>query len=180
MVATETPHWAPPEPEPNWFQRTAVGRPWIAPAVTGAFVGLATLYTAWQDPNADGVFPQCPTHTVLGIDCPGCGGLRATHALVHGRVSDAFDHNVLATVILPVAVVVWAVWMVRALRSTWAARQARSTGDAGATARPVRFPITFPGGSSPFWRVLVVGLIAFTVVRNIPDVAFFEYLNSDV
>lgn len=175
---------ADPQPytpiEPTWFERVGAGRPWLAPTAVGVFVGLATAYTAWQDPNGDGVFPQCPTRTVFGVDCPGCGGLRATHALVHGHVSQAFDHNVLVAVLLPVAVVLWAIWLVRALRSTWEARRERAAGDPEARPRKVRFPVTFPGGSSPAWRVLIVGLIAFTVVRNITAVPLFEYLHSDV
>lgn len=174
---------ADPQPytpiEPNWFQRLGATRPWLAPAATGVALALATAYTAWQDPDADGLFPQCPTKTALGVDCPGCGGLRDTNALVQGRIGEAIDHNVLAAVLVPLAAIVWAVWMLRALRSTWVARQERAAGDPGARPRSVKFPITFPGSASPAWRVLIVGLLAFAVVRNITAVPLFEYLNSD-
>lgn len=163
--------------EPSWFERKAEGRPWLAPAAVGAFVGLATAYTAWQDPNGDGLFPGCPTQSVFGVDCPGCGGLRATHALVHGDIAQAFDHNVLAAAVLPLAALVWAVWMVRAVRATLALRSAPAPAAPGP--RPRTFPLRLPGGSSPVWKAVMVLLVGFSVVRNIDAVPLFAYLHSD-
>ncbi len=168
-----------PAGDPTWLQRKAVGRPWLAPAAVGVVTGLATAYTAWQDPNGDGLFPACPTKAVFGIDCPGCGGLRATHALAHGNIAEAFDHNVLVAVVLPLAAVAWAWWMARALRSTWAARRARAAGDPDARPAPVTFPVTFPARDHAVWRVVIVVVVAFAIVRNIGAVPLFEYLHSD-
>ena len=38
-------------------------------------------------------FPQCGFKNATGLDCPGCGGLRATHALTHLQLKDAFQFH---------------------------------------------------------------------------------------
>lgn len=76
---------------------------------------IAATGLVWAvDPNEPGHYPMCPTMALFGIDCPGCGGLRATHALAHGDVATAFDHNALFVVMVPVLVALWALWMRRA------------------------------------------------------------------
>jgi hypothetical protein len=98
------------------------------------------------DPGSAGVYPPCPSRTVLGLDCALCGGLRGTHALLHGHVAAAVDHNLLLLPLLVAAALALALWLV---------------------------PLT--GRAAPAWRpprwaaaaVLVV-LGAFTVVRNLP------------
>jgi hypothetical protein len=40
----------------------------------------------------------CPFHEWSGLDCPACGGTRATRALLHGRLGAAADHNTLLVV----------------------------------------------------------------------------------
>lgn len=138
--------------------RTGSPRPaWVGPVAVGLGGALAIAYTAWQDPNGDGVFPQCPTREVFGVDCPGCGGLRAVHALTRGDVLAAVDHNVLAVVIVPLAIVAWALWLAHSLGV--------------AVPRPPRL-------RRPALIALGLGLLAFTVVRNIGGVALFEYLHS--
>jgi hypothetical protein len=62
-------------------QLTAVG-------VTGVLaVGvLATVPQAY--------WPKCPIYWTTGIYCPGCGGLRATSALLNGDIVAAVNQNV--------------------------------------------------------------------------------------
>ena len=55
----------------------------------------------WLDPSTSGVFPACPFRAVTGMYCPGCGTLRALHALLHGSVGPAFMLNPLAMMVLP-------------------------------------------------------------------------------
>jgi hypothetical protein len=59
------------------------------------------------DPHHSGIYPACPFRAITGWLCPGCGSLRATHALLHGRVADAFGHNALLVTTLPVLGGVW-------------------------------------------------------------------------
>ncbi len=80
------------------------------------------------------------------IDCPLCGGLRATNALMRGDWFAAADHNVLVAVVLPVLAVLWAVWMVQSLRN-----------------RPFRLPAV----PRPALYAGIAVLVAFTVLRNL-------------
>lgn len=149
------PVWEPTPPGP--VRRAMDERPWIAPAVTGVGLALAAAYTFWQDPNRSGAFPACPLREATGWDCPGCGGLRATHALMHGDLAGALDHNVFLAIAVPVVALLWLRWMVSSLGA--------------------RVPSLskVPGRA---WWVLGTAVLAFTVVRNIPGVGAFEYLNS--
>ena len=46
-------------------------------------------------------FPACPSKKYLGISCPGCGGQRAFHHLLHLEVKEAFSYNPLAIISIP-------------------------------------------------------------------------------
>ena len=64
--------------------------------VTGLVTaGAAVAYVGFVDPATRGIYPPCPSRLLLGVDCPGCGGLRGTHDLLHGDVAGALDHNLL-------------------------------------------------------------------------------------
>ncbi len=137
------------------------------PLSVGALVVAATVYLGAVDPNEAGHYPLCPTKALTGLDCPGCGGLRAVHSLAHGDLVGALDHNALVVLlVLPVAVIAWARW----LRRSWRGEQ-RSQAVAG------------PG---PWWsrREVVYGVlglvVAFTVARNIGSVPAFAWLGSTI
>jgi hypothetical protein len=53
------------------------------------------------DPATSGIFPPCPVHYLTGLYCPGCGSLRALHALLHGDVRQAWAMNPLTMIVLP-------------------------------------------------------------------------------
>lgn len=128
----------------------------IAPLATAAGVIAATSYIRVVDPNQPGHYPLCPTLALLGIDCPGCGGLRATHALAQGDVLTAIDHNALFVALVPLLVGLWALWLVRAW--TGVAPPRSPARDRVARAVPI--------------AVLVIAM-AFAVVRN-----FVPFLGS--
>ncbi|MER7467012.1 DUF2752 domain-containing protein [Streptomyces sp. NPDC097981] len=111
---------------------------WFA---AGVFAAVAVV-VGLVDPTRPGRFPRCPFRALTGLDCPGCGSLRALHQLVHGNVPAAADYNLLLVVLLPCAVVVW-------LRVV-----------TGRTSRRVL---------PPWWpRVVLVVVVLWTVVRNLP------------
>jgi len=55
------------------------------------------------DPEQYHFYPVCYFHAATGWDCPGCGGLRATHQLLHGNVAAAWRFNPLVVLGEPVA-----------------------------------------------------------------------------
>lgn len=85
----------------------------LAPLGTGALVLVGCGYLWAVDPNVPGHYPLCPTRALFGIDCPGCGILRGTHDLLHGDFSGALDNNFLLLVLVPAAIVLWALWVIR-------------------------------------------------------------------
>lgn len=106
------------------LQHTPTG-PWrrlASPAGVLGVLSAAVAYLAVVDPNEPGHFPGCPFLTLTGYYCPGCGGLRMVHSLTTGRPGEAFGHNPLAFLLIPVAGYLWVRWAVcsargRAMRS---------------------------------------------------------------
>jgi hypothetical protein len=114
-----------------------------------------TAYVAAVDPSEGGVWPPCPSRVLLGFDCPGCGGLRGTHDLLHGDVVAAMDHNLLVPVVLAVAGLSLALWLLPLV------------------GRPARRL------APPRWlaTAAVVVVTLFTALRNLP-VPGLEWLGS--
>lgn len=111
-----------------------------------AVVGLAAVaVVAVVDPNEPGHYPTCPFLALTGQFCPGCGSLRAMHALAHGQLTTALGLNVLTVLALLPLGVIWLRWV----RRKWTGQSRRSVAPANA-----------------LWALLVV-VIAFTVVRNL-------------
>jgi uncharacterized protein DUF2752 len=78
---------------------------WLAPKhrmLAGLFVAVAGLILLRIfNPATSGIFPPCPLHYLTGWYCPGCGSLRAIHALLHGNLQQAWAMNPLTVVLLP-------------------------------------------------------------------------------
>lgn len=111
-------------------------------AVTAAGVG----YVSAVDPGQPGHYPTCPFLMLTGYYCPGCGTLRALHALAHGHLASALAFNPLMVCTLPVLGYIWVRWLGRSV-----------------TGRPRR-KLAHPAWA---WAFLVV-VIAFWVIRNLP------------
>jgi hypothetical protein len=78
---------------------------WAWRAVT-LLVGVAAfaLTARTVNPHEAGRYPLCPFHAATGLDCPGCGSLRAVHDLLHGDAAEAVGHNALLIAFLPIAI----------------------------------------------------------------------------
>jgi hypothetical protein len=66
--------------------------------------GAAALLLYCFDPVRVPIFPVCQFHRWTGLDCPGCGSLRAMHELLHGHILAALHFNLLLVVSIPVAI----------------------------------------------------------------------------
>ncbi len=118
----------------------------MAVSVAAAGVAVAMLY--FFSPTEHRFYPRCVFHVVTGLECPGCGTLRAAHSLLHGDFATAFRLNPLVFVLLPLAGLTWVVYR-----------------PAGLSAIPAKW----------IWALLGV-IIAFGVLRNLPF-APFNYFN---
>jgi len=108
---------------------------------TGAVLVGALAYIGIGNPhNPDFVFPPCPFKALTGLYCPGCGGLRMTHDLLHGDLAAAVVDNVFLLVGLPM-LLAWV--LVRRRRGQ---------------------PLT----TTPVLVVIIVAAVTWTVVRNLP------------
>ena len=117
-----------------------------AAVVAGLCLGVLLLYVF--PPAETRFYPRCIFHAVTGLECPGCGSLRAAHSVLHGDFAAAFRFNPLPFVLLPLAGLTWAVYR-----------------PAGWSAIPAKW----------IWSLLGV-IIAFGVLRNLP-LPPFNYFN---
>lgn len=113
--------------------------------ITGAIV----LYRF--APEKYGFYPKCPTWTLFHVYCPGCGATRAAAALLHGRLAEALHYNALATSLLPVLFVYFAVAYVGVLRR----------------GKPAWVPIP-----APLAACMIAAAVVFALVRNLPGLKF--------
>ena len=124
-----------------------------------ALIGILLLITLllvgtiffFFDPNRSGFYPICLFHKVTGLNCPGCGGLRALHQLTHGNFVTAFHCNPLLMVLLPFITFMTLRWFIR--------------GREAFVGNTVLFR------PAALWILLAITLL-FTVLRNLPWPAF--------
>jgi len=130
--------------------------PALSPALMGGFFMVAGLLTSaavlfWFDPTQHAFYPQCLFHQLTGWNCPGCGTLRASHALLHGHILVALRDNLLFVCAIP-----FAAYHFFRHTVSWAA------------GRPLPMP-----KFRPIHLVALVGLLViFAVLRNIPVAPF--------
>ena len=123
---------------------------WIFAGLTVAFIVVAILF--FLNPAENGFYPRCFFRMATGLDCPGCGGLRATHQLLHGHWREAFALNPLLVVALPIA-------------AYFAARTF--------LARYARWSLPQPFRGVVWVWIAAVTVIAFGIVRNLPWIVWF-------
>jgi hypothetical protein len=119
------------------------GRFWWPALVLVFGLGLAVI---WHfDPARHGFYPRCTFHELTGWQCPGCGGLRSVHALLHGRWAESWHYNPIPLLTLPL--------MAGAALVAWWRRKGGSE---------FRWDIT----PTLVWTALLA-LVAFGVLRNL-------------
>jgi hypothetical protein len=102
------------------------------------------------DPSGYHFYPVCFFHRTTGLLCPGCGGLRGLHQLLHGHVEAAFRFNPMLVVAAP-----FALWLGARCGLQWVRNQPVSIG-----VRPVWL-----------WLALAAVLVV-SVLRNLPGAPF--------
>ncbi|MGV0850076.1 DUF2752 domain-containing protein [Mycolicibacterium phlei] len=107
----------------------------------GAALAGALTYIGIADPHRPGsLFPPCPFRALTGLNCPGCGGLRMTHDLLHGDLAAAVVDNVYLLFGLP-------------LLLGWLLLRSRR-GE--------------PAMNTTIVTVILVSALTWTIVRNLP------------
>lgn len=103
------------------------------------------------DPVTAGFFPACPLYRFTGLACPGCGLTRGFHALLHGDVVKALDHNALIPLFVLVIGFLFVTLVLLALRGRGLMKLS---------------------ASPPFLVGILVVLLSFGVLRNLPFYPF--------
>jgi len=108
--------------------------------------GVAALPVLFfVDPAQAAAFAPCPFRWATGWLCPGCGSLRAMHALLHGDFLRAVAFNPLMIVLLPLLALLLGRHFVSLLRDS--------------AERPLPARVV--------WALLALTLL-YTVARNLP------------
>lgn len=115
----------------------------FAVASIGGIAAAALLF--FVDPARVPIYPVCQFHQLTGLDCPGCGGLRAMHELLHGHFITALHFNPVLVLSVPLGIFL-------AVRLLW------------------REITCQPGlGIRSSWLWIYLGIwIAFGILRNLP------------
>jgi hypothetical protein len=122
------------------------------PLAVCAAAGACCAVVLWADPTTPGgPIPVCPTKALFGVDCPGCGALRALYSLLHGDLPSAIHYNAISVVFILLCGWSLAAWAA----GRWRGRWVRSW-------QHLRW--------SPVVAGVVLGL--WFVVRNLPFVPF--------
>ncbi|GAA4912734.1 uncharacterized protein DUF2752 [Stackebrandtia albiflava] len=131
----------------RWRQRF----PLLEPAGVLAVATATVVFVGLNDPNAPGNYPTCPFLAMTGYYCPGCGSLRAIHALAHLDLGTALRLNLLTVlVMLPLAAFYYFRWAGERLLG-----------------RPLRRNLAHPAW---IWAFLVL-ILGFWLTRNLPFAA---------
>ncbi len=68
-----------------------------------AVVAMAIIaFYFFYNPAKTNVGFQCIFNKTTGLYCPGCGGQRAFHHLLHGNFEKAFEYNLLIFLVIPI------------------------------------------------------------------------------
>lgn len=116
--------------------------------IAGALILAGAAAVLYLFRPEDLPIPRCPFLSLTGYQCPGCGSLRGTHALLHGDWRSAIDLNLM---LIPAILAILWLTVLGGLRSrvAWAERLYRHSTSAVAC------------------RSLVVVIILWWLLRNL-------------
>jgi hypothetical protein len=129
----------------------AVRRRRLLTAAAAAVAAVLAVVLYAFPPAEHSFYPRCLFHDLTGLHCPGCGGTRCAHALLHGDPAQAAAYNLLAVLGLPYLALL-------AANGLW-------YGVTGRRAFRVWAPAWWP-------RAVAVAVVLFWVARNLPWTPF--------
>jgi hypothetical protein len=81
------------------------------PVGLAAAAGVGALALHLRDPHTSGSWGFCPIRLITGLQCPGCGGLRAVNDLTNLDLAAAASSNLLFVAMIPLIVGFWLLWV---------------------------------------------------------------------
>ena len=142
----------PAGPAPGTTSRV---RALVGPVLTAAAVGAVVVRLNATRGIDVAPIPLCPLHSLTGLWCPFCGGLRGVAALSHADLPAALSSNLPLMVLLPVIAPSWVLWA----SAAWQRREV------------ARLTLSNRG-----WLVLGAVFLVFTVWRNLPQLPLGAWL----
>lgn len=112
-------------------------------------IGFASL--AILDPAEANFIPICPCRLLTGLYCPGCGSLRAIHAITRLRIDRALAYNPMLVLFVPLFI-----WFFASNLAT-------------ACWGPDKIKFSLPPA---FAKSLLLIIMVYFVIRNIPASPF--------
>lgn len=128
--------------------REAITR-YLLPMLVPALAVFFYFYDPAKQPR---FFLTCVFHQCTGLHCPGCGGQRAVHQLLHGNLWQAADYNLMLVLAVPLLLANAIVYSLNLFLN-------RKT-----TIRLWHSPL--------FARIVLIFVVAFFVLRNLPFRSF--------
>jgi hypothetical protein len=119
---------------------------------SAAALTIVLLYYFFDAREERSFFPHCPFNTLTGLYCPGCGSQRVLTAILHGDIISAVKYNVLAVIAIPFLLYSLVVF----IHNVFYKKQLQQ-----------RFFY-----SPVFVRIVLISVLAFWVLRNIPIFPF--------
>jgi hypothetical protein len=117
------------------------------------------LYFIHNPVKSDFIFPQCPSYTLLGLNCPGCGSQRALHHIFHLDLKTAFLFNPLLVITFPFIIYLLIIQLYNFIFNK---------------KKQVAILI-----SPLFPKILLVIILIYFILRNIP-LKIFSFLNPNI
>jgi Protein of unknown function (DUF2752) len=134
-------------PADRWYRR------YPFTVLAGCALATGSLgYIGLVDPHKpDSFFPVCPFRLLTGLNCPGCGGLRMAHDVLHGDLVAAINDNLWLLIGIP-------------LLAGWILLRRRRG----------KLALTLPAAAA-----VIFTLLAWTVIRNLPGFPLVPTLLTD-